>query len=70
MHQNRVLYLWENLESIFQDLEVENPELYDLAYELIVTKVKENTAEYIAMIEGEKQAEMEQMAAMQQPFGQ
>ena len=35
--------LWENLESIFQDLEVENPELYDLAYELIVTKVKEKT---------------------------
>ena len=60
--------LWENLEAIFQDLEVENPELYDLAYELIVTKVKEKTAEYMALIDGEKQAEMEQMAATQQPL--
>lgn len=52
--------LWENLESIFQDLEVENqnPWLYDLSYDLIVEKVKAKTAEYIEMITGEKDADM------------
>jgi hypothetical protein len=64
--------LWENLEAIFQDLEVENqnPWLYDLAYELIVQKVKDKTQEYIALITGEKDEEMEKLAATQQPFGQ
>jgi hypothetical protein len=57
--------LWENLESIFQDLEVENPELYDLAYELIVEKVKAKTNEYMQLINGEKQADMDQFAAQQ-----
>lgn len=62
--------LWENLEAIFQDLEVENqnPWLYDLAYELIIEKVKAKTQEYIALITGEKDAEMKKLAATQQPF--
>ena len=57
--------LWENLESIFQDLEVENedPWLYDLEYGLIVQKVRDKTNEYVAMIQGEKKAELEQFAA-------
>lgn len=58
--------LWENLESIFQDLETENPELYDLAYELIVEKVKAKTQEYIALITGEQDEEMEKLAAQEQ----
>ena len=64
--------LWENLESIFQDLEVENqdPWLYDLAYDLIVKKVKVKTAEYMALIDGEKQADMEKFESQEQPFGQ
>jgi len=54
--------LWENLESIFQDLEVENQEpwLYDLAYNLILEKVKAKTQEYMILIDGEKKADMEQ----------
>jgi hypothetical protein len=54
---------WENLESIFQDLEVENPELYDLAYDLIVEKVNEKALEYITLIDEEKQASMKQFTA-------
>ena len=60
------IVLWENLESIFQDLEAENPEFYDFAYELIVTKVKEKTAEYVELISGEQEEEMEQFAAQEQ----
>lgn len=65
--------LWENLEAIFQDLEVENQEpwLYDLAYDLILEKVKAKTQEYMALIDGEKKAELEQQAAFEQPaFGE
>ena len=53
--------LWENLESIFQDLEVENtnPWLYDLSYNLIVQKVREKTAEYIKLIADEKKVDMD-----------
>ena len=53
--------LWENLESIFQDLEVENtnPWLYDLSYDLIVQKVREKTAEYIKLIADEKKVDMD-----------
>ena len=55
--ENRTL--WENLESIFQDLEVENddPWLYDLAYSKIVELVKAKTQEYMLIIEGEKPAQ-------------
>jgi hypothetical protein len=54
--------LWENLEAIFQDLEVENqdPWLYDLAYDLILEKVKVKTQEYMTAIDGEKKSDMEQ----------
>jgi hypothetical protein len=54
--------LWENFESIFQDLEFENvdPWLYDMADDMIRTKVIEKTNEYVKIIEGEKQAEYEQ----------
>ena len=47
--------LWENFESIFQDLEVEHqkPWLFDLAYEKIVELVKTKTLEYVALIESE-----------------
>jgi hypothetical protein len=45
--------LWENFESIFQDLEVENPELYDMAYSKIIELVKVKTQEYIDNIKAE-----------------
>lgn len=69
---NTTLYnrtLWENLESIFQDLELENenPWLYDLDMKLIIEKVKVKTDEYIAKISGEKQAEYAQYLATEAP---
>jgi len=47
--------LWENFESIFQDLEAENqnPWLFDLAYKKILELVKAKTAEYIQTIKDE-----------------
>jgi hypothetical protein len=45
--------LWENFESIFQDLEVQYPELFDFAYEKIVTLVRAKTEEYVKIIESE-----------------
>jgi hypothetical protein len=64
--------LWENFESIFQDLEVQYPELFDFAYPEIVKLVKAKTLEYITNIQGEqdKQAEKEAALYQQQPFGQ
>ncbi len=53
--------LWENLESIFQELEQENenPWLYDLAMNKIIELVKEKTNQYISMIATEKNAQAE-----------
>jgi DNA-binding XRE family transcriptional regulator len=47
--------LWENFESIFQDLEAENqdPWLFDLAYDKILELVKTKTKEYMVTIESE-----------------
>jgi hypothetical protein len=63
--------LWENFESIFQDMEAENqdPWLFDLAYELILEKVKAKTEEYMANISGEQQKKAEEEAKLYQPFG-
>jgi len=60
--------LWENLESIFQDLEVENtdPWLYDLSYDLIVKKVQAKTDEYIKRIADEKKVEMDLYMAQEE----
>lgn len=65
--------LWENFESIFQDLEVENqnPWFYDLAYTKINELVKAKTLEYVKNITGEQQKKAEQEAelyANQNPF--
>jgi hypothetical protein len=59
--------LWENFESIFQDLERENedPWIYDMEEKLINLKVQEKTQQYIAIIQGEKQKEFEQYAEQQ-----
>lgn len=72
---NTTLYnrtLWENFESIFQDIEFENdnPWLYDLEELLIRKKVQEKTQQYITTINGEKQAEYEQFAEQQPAQGQ
>jgi hypothetical protein len=45
--------LWSNLESIFNDLELEFPELYELTIKLIRDKVKVKTEEYITKINSE-----------------
>jgi len=60
---NTTLYnrtLWENQEAIFQELEAENqnPWIYDLKMDLIDTKVKEKTNEYIQRIKDEQAAMM------------
>jgi hypothetical protein len=59
--------LWENYESIWQELEFENvdPWIYDLADDLIKQKLQTKTQEYMALIEGEKQKEYEQYTAQQ-----
>ena len=64
--------LWENLESIFQELEQENenPWLYDLAMNRIIELVKAKTDEYILKIQGEKDAQAEKEAKQFQPFTQ
>lgn len=61
--------LWENFESIFQDLEAENdnPWLYDLVPALIREKVKAKTNEYIVKIQGEKEVEYEKFVAQNEP---
>jgi hypothetical protein len=63
--------LWENLESIFSDLENESKGVwfYDLAYDVIREKVKAKTMEYMGIIDGEKEADMEKFEAREQPFG-
>jgi hypothetical protein len=53
----------ENFEAIFQDLETENPDLFDLASERIKELVKVKTAEYIQIIEDETPE------PVAQPFG-
>jgi hypothetical protein len=47
--------LWENFESIFQELEVENqnPWFFDLAYDRIVELVRMKTEQYIEKIKAE-----------------
>jgi hypothetical protein len=47
--------LWENFESIFQDLETENrePWLFDMAYDKIIKLVRAKTEEYIVRIKAE-----------------
>jgi hypothetical protein len=47
--------LWENFESIFQDLETENrePWLFDMAYDKIIKLVRAKTEEYMVRIKAE-----------------
>jgi DNA-binding XRE family transcriptional regulator len=63
--------LWENFESIFQDLEQESQTqktwLFDLAYEEIVKRVRLKTAEYITLISGEQDVKAKKEAALYAP---
>jgi len=63
--------LWENFESIFQDLEVEyqEPWLFDLAYPKILELVRAKTEEYMVRISEEKTKQAEEDAKYNQPFG-
>ena len=45
--------LWANLESIFNDLELENPNIYDMAPDVIRSEVKKKTDEYIKQMKSE-----------------
>ena len=49
---NAVLYA--NLESIFNEIEQEVPEIYEMNYAVILEKVKEKVALYMEQMEGEK----------------
>ncbi len=60
--------LWENFEAIFQDLEVQYPELYNFAYKKINELVKAKTLEYITNISSESDAEAAKQASLYQPF--
>lgn len=53
--------LWANLESIFNELELEFPDLYVMNYKVIVEKVKAKTQEYIDQIKAEKPEPVEQV---------
>jgi len=55
--------LWANLESIFNELELEDPEIYDMDYKVIIERVKAKTMEYINQITAEKPE------PIQSPFG-
>ena len=46
--------LYANLESIFNELEQELPELYEMSYQVILERVKAKVEEYMTQIEGEK----------------
>ncbi len=46
--------LYANLESIFNELEQEIPDLYEMSYQVILEKVKEKVALYMEQMEGEK----------------
>lgn len=70
---NTTLYnrtLWENIESIFQELERENgnPWLYDMDERKIAELVKVKTEEYIQRITGEQDAKAEKEINQLQPF--
>ena len=63
--------IWENMESIFQELESENenPWLYDMEDNLIRKKVAEKTAEYIERIKKEREA-LNKETAKYNPFSE
>ena len=68
---NTTLYnrtLWENLESIFQDLEFEHdsPWLYDMKETKIRELIQAKTNEYMANIKVQKDAEAEQFSVFNQ----
>ena len=46
--------LWANLESIFNEIEIEVPGLYDMNEKLIREKVKVKTQEYISQMKAEE----------------
>ena len=45
--------LYANLESIFNDLEIEEPDIYEMTLKLIREKVKVKTEEYMKQIKEE-----------------
>jgi hypothetical protein len=48
------------MESIFQDLEAENPEIYEMSMDVIRKEVAKKVAVYMELIGKQKQAEFEQ----------
>jgi hypothetical protein len=46
--------LWANLESIFNEIEAEMPDIYNMADKVVKEKVKVKTQEYMAIIQNEK----------------
>lgn len=46
--------LWANLESIFNDLELAYPDIYNMSLNVIIERVKQKTQEYVEVINKEK----------------
>lgn len=46
--------LYANLESIFNEIEQDDPNIYEKSYQIILAKVNEKVIEYMGQIEGEK----------------
>ena len=61
--------LWENYESIWQDVEIENPEVFDFTIDKINELIYAKTDEYILIITGEQDIQAEKDMALSQPFG-
>jgi hypothetical protein len=61
--------LWENYESIWQDVEIQNPDIFDFDIKKINTLIYAKTDEYIKNIAGEQDAKAAKDAAFYQPFG-
>lgn len=52
--------LWANLESIFNELELETPDIYNMSDTVILEKVKVKTQEYMVQIKAEEPEPIEQ----------
>jgi hypothetical protein len=61
--------LWENYESIWQDVELANPDIFDFAMTKINKLIYDKTGEYIKNITGEQDKQAEKDAKLYNPLG-
>jgi hypothetical protein len=60
--------LWENYESIWQDVELANPKVFNFTIEKINTLIYAKTDEYIKSISGEQDEQAKKDAALYNPL--